>query len=508
MRKTIMMLVLLVMALQANSQEMLVKGFRSLPGDLTAMRQGTSMVDNNGLQAALIKIVAPGKDYIFDGGSLGIVGTSYHGGEIWVYVPDRSQKITISHPKYGVLRDYYYSEAIKAGQTYEMLLDPGVGKFMNITSNQAGADIYIDNDSIGRTPLANTYLIYGKHHIQLVKGKMLGDEEVDITSSSSASLNIAMKDMSSYYGTITVNVPGDAAIFYEGKKVGVGSWSTELFHGEYSIETRKENCESRFSTISVKPGYNSPVTIEAPVPYKGYLRIQVLPHSAALKVNKQNVENGSSMQLPVGTAVVEASRNGYLPVEKTYTINRGIETSDTVRLGRISYIKSTQFYFGAGYEYNTLSGIGGLIGVTYKNFDLQLSYTFGLNKTKELSWYNSDDNSLYSTMKYSQNRFAAKLGYQLKAASRCAITPQVGYSLLSLKGERVEGSGNLGDGATANCLSVGAKVVFVPFHHFGIFVNPEYAFAVSKDDDFDFISNKADFTIGGFFGAVGVIVNF
>ena len=102
---------LLGILLGGYAQEMKVTSFKRLDNDLTAKRQGTSRVDFNGRTAALIRVITPGKGYAFDGGSLGIVGNvEYHSGEIWVYVPERAQKISISHTSYGVLRDYYYTE--------------------------------------------------------------------------------------------------------------------------------------------------------------------------------------------------------------------------------------------------------------------------------------------------------------------------------------------------------------------------------------------------------------
>ena len=101
-----LILICLGVSLSTMGQEMTVKSFRKLDNDLTAKRQGTSRVDFNGRTAALIRVITPGKGYAFDGGSLGIVGNvEYHSGEIWVYVPERAQKLAIATAKRGVLLD-------------------------------------------------------------------------------------------------------------------------------------------------------------------------------------------------------------------------------------------------------------------------------------------------------------------------------------------------------------------------------------------------------------------
>ena len=89
---------------------------------MTANTAGTMEQDQNGEVAALIKVVTTQTGFTFDGGTLGIVKTKQTPGEIWVYVPRGSKKITIKHPQLGVLRDYFYPQAIEPARTYEMTL--------------------------------------------------------------------------------------------------------------------------------------------------------------------------------------------------------------------------------------------------------------------------------------------------------------------------------------------------------------------------------------------------
>jgi hypothetical protein len=117
-------LLLLICGL-AYSQTISVSSFKLLDSDLTANTAGTMEQDQNGETAALIKVVTTQVGFTFDGGALGIVKTKQTPGEVWVYVPRGSKKITIKHPQLGVLRDYYYPIAIEAARTYEMVLTTG-----------------------------------------------------------------------------------------------------------------------------------------------------------------------------------------------------------------------------------------------------------------------------------------------------------------------------------------------------------------------------------------------
>jgi hypothetical protein len=81
--------------------------------------------DQNGEVAALIKVVTTQTGFSFDCGAMGIVKTLQKPSEIWVYVPRGVRKITIAHPRLGLLRDYYFPIPIEAARTYELVLISG-----------------------------------------------------------------------------------------------------------------------------------------------------------------------------------------------------------------------------------------------------------------------------------------------------------------------------------------------------------------------------------------------
>lgn len=498
---------LLGIAVGCFAQEMQVTSFKKLDSDLTAKRQGTSRTDYNGRTAALIKVITPGRGYAFDGGSLGIVGdVEYHSGEIWVYVPERAQKLSISHEKYGVLRDYYYSEAIIGGSTYEMLLDPGVGRYCNITSSLAGSALFVDGDSIGVSPLANYYMLYGQHYVKAQTGRMIGEQNVNITKTSDNSIRLEMEDMSHNYVQVSIRVDDNAEIWYNDEKKGVGVWNTELYKGEYVIQARKDDAESRFTTIKVEPGQTDPIVITAPVPYQGYIRINTIPRDAVIMSGQRKITNGSQMQFNAGPLFVNVTRRGYYPVEKEYMIPRNSQVNDTIKMEHISYVKENQFYFGAGVNAGPFTGITALAGATFKNFDLQISYTLGMTSTDVLYWYLGDTFS--SAVQYKQNTLAFKLGYQLEPITRLALVPQLGYSLLTLNGSTTEGTDKAGDGAKCSCLTIGARAEFAPGEHIGLFLCPEYAFGIKKDKKYEDIADKLSLTAGGISITAGLYVKF
>lgn len=107
---------------QLYAQNIKVSSFKLLEGDITANTEGSMYTDQNGYKAALIKVVTLENGYSFDTGSLGIVKIISKPGEIWVYVPRSVRKITISHSKFGILRNYQFPIQIEGARTYEMVL--------------------------------------------------------------------------------------------------------------------------------------------------------------------------------------------------------------------------------------------------------------------------------------------------------------------------------------------------------------------------------------------------
>ena len=505
----------LAFVVQSMAQGMKVVEFKLLETDLTANTRGTSKVDQNGETAALIKIQTPERGFSFDGGSLGIVATEEHAGEIWLYVPRRAQKLIVSHPDFGVMRDFFYPIPITGARTYEMLIDIGTGRYANITSQVAESEIYIDGAPVGKSPIYNKYLNFGKHKIEAKKDRYEGELSVVITTDDVANatkmINVEQRDMSDHFGNVTVTVDNRAEIWFEGKNVGTSVWQTQLREGTYVVETQKTDCDPEKTSFTVVAKKDNNVKAAQPTPHTGRLNLYTRPRNAVATYNGTNPIDLTEVQtLPVGTYQLNLSRKGY--VSKTgleYTVKHNETTTDTITLEKVRYIKPKSFYFGAGYNIRSLGGITALLGATYKKFDLQASYTFGLSKSDEVPWYSVDGNDTYlSSMTYKRSTIAVKLGYVFELTERLGIVPQLGYEIERLSGTVSDGTNSYGDGAAANCISLGAKLLYAPIERLYLFANPAFSVGVSKDHNFERLSDNSDISAGGFQMTLGAIFNF
>ena len=515
MRKILLLIcsILITGILPVMADGISVISFKLLDTDLTANTRGTQKLDQNGEKAALIKIVTPERGFLFNGGSLGIVGTEEKAGEIWLYVPPRAQKLTISHEVFGVLRDYFYPVSVQGGRTYEMLLDIGTGRYVTITSSQAKSDVTVDGEYLGKSPIYNRYMNYGRHAIVTQNGIYEGQDTIVVSfndSKDTKMVNVEMKDMSSHFGEVTVNVENNADIWFNDRQVGTGTWSTQLREGSYTIETRKDNCDPVRTTFVVHPQQQNTITAAPPTPHTGRLNIYTRPRSAKAILNGNTPIDVAELQtLPVGTYQLAFNHKGYVGTDREFTVTHNQTTTDTVTLARVKYIQPKAFYFGAGYTLRSLGGITALAGVVFKNFDLQASYTFGLSKSDDVRWYSTDGNDNYlSSVSYKRSTFAIKLGYQIALTERLGLTPQVGYEIEKLAGTVEDGTNLYGDKASAKCLSIGAKFLWAPIKHIHVFANPAYSIGMSKDENFQKIADNSDIKAGGFMANLGVIFNF
>jgi hypothetical protein len=518
MRKLIFSCILTIcglIPLWAQSGGIEVVGFRPLTFDATANTQGTEKFDNNGERAALIKIVSPEKGFMFDNGSLGIVGTEpNHLGETWLYLPRYSLKLTITHPKFGVKRDYNFPISIEGGKTYEMLLDIGTGRYVTITTNRTNADVTIDGEYVGKSPIYNRYMHFGPHTVFAKNDRWEGTLEFDVLpnddKTKSQIKNIMMRDMSDHYGEVIVTVDNDAQIYFNNRLMASGTWRTELREGNYFVETKKADCDSARTNFTVVAQKKNEIKANAPTPHTGYLRLVTRPSDATvLYYGNRQLSVEEPNLLPVGTYQVDFSKKGYVTRSIDYTVAHNATTTDTIQLERIKYVKPLAFYLGVAYTVRSLSGATGILGAVIKGHDIQAHYTFGMTSSSLINCYTNDGNDNYlSTISFKQSSFGLKYGYQINLMDKVGMTPQIGVNIDRLTGKVEKGTNLYADGASATCVSIGAKLLYAPVQNFYLFAAPEFNIAVQKDENYQKLVDASNITAGGFAANIGIIVNF
>ncbi len=122
MKRLIAFLLLAFCVMVMQAQNLSVQSFRMDETDLTANTAGTTVIDQNGNKCALIKVETTLKGFTFDAGTLGVVKTEDHVGEVWVYVPEGVKRLSIFHEDYMPIRDYDLGMMLRRARTYVLRL--------------------------------------------------------------------------------------------------------------------------------------------------------------------------------------------------------------------------------------------------------------------------------------------------------------------------------------------------------------------------------------------------
>ena len=107
---------LLCVSIEVKAQDFMIKSFNENLTDLSAAMSG--LKDRNKNDAALIRFAVRDDKFEIEP-NLGAIKTERATGEIRVFVPEDTKRITIRHPMLGVLRDYNIPIPIKAKTTYD-----------------------------------------------------------------------------------------------------------------------------------------------------------------------------------------------------------------------------------------------------------------------------------------------------------------------------------------------------------------------------------------------------
>lgn len=501
MKQLLALLTLLLLTTAVNAQKLVVRDFKAQPLDQTAINPATSKKDQNGKTAALIKIYTTlnTDQTYFDNGVMGVVSTIKKPGQIWLYIPSRSQAIQIINAKFQPLT-YVFGEEIAAGKTYSMLLT-SEGKEVTLSSSVRHAIITVDGDTLGASP-QNIYLSYGEHIVRAEKGSMLYDGDIMVTPDGPIRFELPMEDENLKFSDVTVRTSDRADIYFQGEKVATGEWKQRLRGGHYSIELKKENHEPRVLNFEANAGKPTTIFCQPLDPHKGFLNIEIHPTTGTRIMDGDTLvaEHRLQKQLNTGRYTYTFRKKGYEPQTRTFTVARNEATNDTVELKRIQYIRSNAFYAGVGFTYGTIYGISAHAGAVFSNINIEVGYTLGLGKSNTVYWYEAPKpDGLYNDMcTYSMDELEVKAGYQFSFVQRVGLTPQVGYM-----GQRLRG-GIHGNGAMCHNATIGARLVFNPLPNVGIFVNPEYAVPVKVNDLYKDIAETGGFSKGGFYASAGL----
>ncbi len=268
MKKTLSLLLFVLLTTLAYSQNMSVSGFRCLENDISA--RSADVTDINGELCALIRVNTPERGFEFTG--CNIEKTEQKNGEIWLFVSPGVKFITIRHRDFGSIINYPFPESIKSGNSYELKLTTArirpeeqiTSQYLIIRSKTPDAKIFIDEEFVDRNQAKKLLSLY-EDHTYRVEAPLYHSKEgvVRLNENEKTELQVDL-DPAFGYLKISTKPESGAEIEINGKlaKGKTPFTSDKLPSGVYRVQAFKPMYTSEEKEVQLRDGETLEVNID------------------------------------------------------------------------------------------------------------------------------------------------------------------------------------------------------------------------------------------------------
>ena len=241
-----------------------VISFQRMETDITA-RVIAPDRDQNGEVCALLRIVTTDMEFMFEPDALGVVSRQNKTGEIWLYIPRGARRISIMHPRYGVLRNYFYPDIIEAATVYELVLGVGEGEeatsadgnmqLLVMRPEPATADIYIDEEKMPTENGLFTATMKKGTHTYRVEAPMYAPESGVIElEDKQVVLSVNLIPLFGYLEIFSLPEQ-DAEVYVDNELVGKTPYRSDRMPlRDYRVEVKKKQFFPQDTLLTLLPG--------------------------------------------------------------------------------------------------------------------------------------------------------------------------------------------------------------------------------------------------------------
>ncbi len=184
---------------------------------------------------------------------------------------------------------------------------------------EEGAEVFINGEKRGLTPLIINQLRSGEHEVRVVKTMYLpNSKKITIAEGQTYNENITLQ---ANFANVTLNAAGD--IYINDERKAAGQWKGRLLPGNYKVEVKKASHRPSLATLSLKAGEDKTVPLQAPTPIYGSLDITSTPSAADIYVDGQATGQQTPYlmnKLLIGQHEVEFRKNNYQPYKQTVNV--------------------------------------------------------------------------------------------------------------------------------------------------------------------------------------------
>lgn len=227
--------------------------------------------------------------------------------------------------------------------------------------------------------------------------------------------------------------------------------------------------------------------------------------------------------IPVGTKRLTIRHYGVMPLagyeipfrlEPKVTYDAEVEILEYGKgnIGRSYEERNLHGYIGAGYNVMAISGPSAIIGLDYKHHVIEVGAIYGLNKTDDMFFYNSDGN-LKAAYNYQAFRVSLRYGYEIEIDKMFSVTPQIGAAYNIMSGTAIQSSTSSSPYQSTGSISglAAVRLTVNLSKQIGLNVTPEYDLGLYKENICKLIgenSKKFKNWTEGFCLNVGMMVSF
>ena len=250
-----------------------------------------------------------------------------------------SHQFTVTAPDYHTKSGTIVVRDTKVMQTVD--LDPAFG-YLNITGdNIAGATAYIDDHMLGVLPLENVQLGSKEHTVRIIKPRYKTyNARVTITDNTVTPLDVHLDEN---FANVQFNADEGVEIWINGEYLGIGSATSELEVGDYTVEGRKEGCEKSTNVINITSSATKIVNVKSPQPIYGSVNIESTPMLATVMIDGK-VVGETPLAIPeliVGKHNVVITKQGYKPYTQEIEVVKGGKAQINAMLMKVLESQST-----------------------------------------------------------------------------------------------------------------------------------------------------------------------
>lgn len=218
----------------------------------------------------------------------------------------------------------------------------GLEKFvasLTIDVSEAGADIFVDNEKVGTSPLPGPVSVpLGERRIRAVKaGFGEANETADLKGGGTGKVTLRLvPNIRQTLVTVTVTGPKDASVYVDGRFVGPAPYKGNITvqPDPHQISAQAPGWITQAAPVIAKEGDESKVTIAlSQEQQKGKLVIVTKPEGATIEIDGKVV--GASKYegaVDVGNHQITVKKSGFYQWNQDVDIPRGGERSITAAL--------------------------------------------------------------------------------------------------------------------------------------------------------------------------------